>query len=160
MPGEPASIQGSSVHGSSIHASCVAVGETGVLIRGPSGAGKSTLAFALILAGRTGAIPPATLVADDRVNVAVRDGRLVAGAPDAIAGLIEVRGLGIRRLPHLAEAVIGLVIDLAAPDGARLPQPEALRTEIDGVIVPRLPIAPGADAVLPAIAALTTPDAT
>lgn len=149
MPGAPASI----------HASCVAVGETGVLIRGPSGAGKSELAFALILAGRTGAIPPTTLVADDRVNVAVRDGRLVASAPDTIAGLIEVRGLGIRRLPHVDEAVIGLVIDLAVPEGARLPQPEALRTGIDGVIVPRLPIAPGADAVLPAIAALTTPDA-
>ncbi len=40
----------------SIHGSCVAVGETGVLIRGPSGAGKSGLAFALILAGRSGAI--------------------------------------------------------------------------------------------------------
>lgn len=154
MPSEPASIQGSS-----IHASCVAVGETGVLIRGPSGAGKSGLAFALILAGRSGSIPPTTLVADDRVNVAVRDGQLIAGVPDTIAGLIEVRGIGIRRLPHRAEAVIGLVIDLAAPDGARLPQPEALRTELDGVIVPRLPIAPGADPLLPAIGFLTTQDA-
>jgi hypothetical protein len=55
--------------------------------------------------------------------------------------------------------VLGLVIDLAAPDGARLPQPEALRTVLDGVIVPRLPIAPGADPLLPTIAFLTTQDA-
>ncbi|QJP14869.1 serine kinase [Starkeya sp. ORNL1] len=143
----------------SIHGSCVVVGETGVLIRGPSGAGKSELAFALILAGRSGVIPPVRLVADDRVIVTVRDGRLLAAVPDAIAGLIEVRGIGIRRLPFASEAVIGLVIDLAAPDGARLPQPEALRTVLDGVIVPRLPIAPGADPLLPVIALLTTQDA-
>jgi serine kinase of HPr protein (carbohydrate metabolism regulator) len=143
----------------SIHASCVAAGETGVLIRGPSGAGKSELAFALILAGRSGAIPPVRLVADDRVIVTVRDGRLIATVPDAIAGLIEVRGVGIRRLPFASEAVLGLVIDLAAPDGARLPQPEALRAVLDGVTVPRLPIAPGADPLLPVMAFLTTQDA-
>jgi serine kinase of HPr protein (carbohydrate metabolism regulator) len=143
----------------SIHGSCVAVGETGVLIRGPSGAGKSELAFALILAGRSGAIPPVRLVADDRVIVEARDGRLIATVPDAIAGLIEVRGLGIRRLPFAREIVLGLVIDLAAPDGARLPQPEALRTVLEGVTVPRLPIAPGADPLLPTIAFLTTQDA-
>jgi HPr kinase/phosphorylase len=143
----------------SIHGSCVAVGEIGVLIRGPSGAGKSELAFALILAGRTGAIPPTRLVADDRVVVTVRGGRLVASAPEAIAGLIEVRGIGIRRLPHASEAVLGLVIDLAAPDGARLPQPDALHTALDGVIVQRLPIAEGVHPLLPVIAFLTTQDA-
>lgn len=141
----------------SLHGSCVAVGGTGVLIRGPSGTGKSALAFALILAGRTGAIPPTQLVADDRVIVAVRDdGRLFARVPGAIAGLIEVRGIGIRRLPFAEEVPLGLVIDLDAPDGARLPQLEAQRADIDGITLPRLPIAPGADALLPAIAFLTT----
>lgn len=146
-------------NGASIHASCVVVGETGVLIRGPSGSGKSSLAFALILAGRTGAIPPTRLVADDRVLVLLRDGRLHARAPSSIAGLIEVRGAGIRRVPHAAEAVIGLVVDVAAPDGARLPQPEALRAEIEGVVVPRLPVAAGTDPLLPVIAMLTTREA-
>ena len=156
---DPASVDPASVDPASVHGSCVVVGEIGVLIRGPSGAGKSGLAFALILAGRSGAIPPVRLVADDRVIVKARGGRLFATVPDAIAGLIEVRGIGIRRLPFAAETVLGLVIDLAAPDGARLPQPDALRTVLDSVTVPRLPIAPGADPLLPAIAFLTTQDA-
>lgn len=149
MPGDAATI----------HGSCVAVGETGVLIRGPSGAGKSALAFALILAGRSGVIAPTRLVADDRVIVAARAGRLFASVPPAIAGLVEVRGAGIRRTPFVAEARLDLVVDLAAPDGARLPQPEALRTVLDGIEVPRLPVAPGADPLLPVLALLTTLDA-
>ena len=53
--------------GASVHASAVLVGHHAVLIRGPSGAGKSRLAFDLILAGRTGQLPPAVLVGDDRI---------------------------------------------------------------------------------------------
>ena len=51
----------------SVHASAVLVGNRAVLIRGPSGAGKSRLAFDLILAGRSGQLPAAILVGDDRV---------------------------------------------------------------------------------------------
>ncbi len=39
----------------------------------------------------------------------------------SLAGLIEIRGLGIRRLPYEPVAVVGLVIDLAASDAERLP---------------------------------------
>ena len=55
--------------GASVHASAVLVGNRAVLIRGPSGAGKSRLAFDLILAGRSGQIPTAVLVGDDRVHL-------------------------------------------------------------------------------------------
>jgi serine kinase of HPr protein (carbohydrate metabolism regulator) len=139
-----------------IHASCVRVGAQGVLIRGPSGSGKSHLAFALILAGRSGLVPPAELVADDRVVLTRRGKRLFAAAPHNLAGLIEIRGAGLRRLPHLAEAAVDLVVDLGAPDAARLPAPEALRTPIEGVEIERLPVFTAGDPLQQVLALLLT----
>jgi len=123
-----------------VHASAVLVGERAVLIRGPSGAGKSRLAFDLILAGRTGQIPPAILVGDDRVRLDTSGGKLIARPAQELTGLIEIRGLGIRRIEHVDEAVVGLVVDLAASDAERLPPPEALATTIHGVEIPRIPV--------------------
>src|SRR3954451_15078489 len=97
--------------GASIHASAVKVGDQAVLIRGPSGAGKSRLAFELVLAGRTGQILPAILVGDDRVRLDTSAGNLIVRPARELAGLIEIRGLGIRRIEHVSEAVIGLVVD-------------------------------------------------
>ena len=65
-----------------MHASAVLVGDRAVLIRGPSGAGKSRLAFDLILAGRSGQLPPAILVGDDRVHLDTV-GRTIVGPPGA-----------------------------------------------------------------------------
>ena len=63
------------------------------------------------------------------------------------AGLIEVRGLAIRRLAYEPAAVVGQVVDLAAADGGRLPEAASLHTVIEGIRLPRLPVAPGADAL-------------
>jgi HPr kinase/phosphorylase len=145
-----------SAAGASIHASAVLVGHRAVLIRGPSGAGKSRLAFDLILAGRAGQIPAATLVGDDRLYLEVRDGRLVVRAARALAGLIEIRGLGIRRCEFIPEAVVGLVVDLEAMDAERLPPPEARTIRLSGVDLPRIPVAAGFSPLLLVIAALTT----
>src|SRR5277367_2855800 len=90
--------------GASIHASAVQVGDRAVLIRGPSGSGKSRLAFDLILAGRTGQIAPARLVGDDRVHVWPREAELLVRPAPAWAGLIEIRGLGIRRCDFASES--------------------------------------------------------
>ena len=144
----------------SVHASAVKVGETAVLIRGPSGSGKSRLALDLILAGRARQIPAAILVGDDRLYLE-RDGdQLLARAVPALAGLIEVRGLGLRRCKHIVAAPIGLVVDLAAPDAARLPAPEALKLSLNGVTLVRLPVAAHEAALPLVIAALTLADAT
>ena len=137
---------------STIHASGVLVGAHAVLIRGPSGAGKSQLAWALINAAPK-QIPFARLVGDDRVFVEARHGRLIVRPAPELAGLLEVRGLGIRRLPHEPLAVVGLVVDLAAADADRLPAREALSTEILGIKLPRLAVAPSHPA-LPAILAM------
>ena len=140
----------------SIHASAVVCGAIGILIRGPSGSGKSQLAFDLILAGRAGHIPAATLVGDDRVHVDARNNTVVVRPADNLKGLIEIRGLGIRRCAFTAEAQIRLVVDLAAPDGERLPSPDALITELCGVNLPRLPVAAGYHSLPIVLAALTT----
>ena len=107
--------------GPSVHASAVKVGTVAVLIRGPSGSGKSRLAFDLIMAGRAGVIAPAVLVGDDRVHLAAVGSELVVRATPMLAGLIEVRGLGIRRCDFVDNATVGLVVDLLASDAERLP---------------------------------------
>jgi len=124
----------------SVHATAVLVGNRAVLIRGPSGAGKSRLAFDLILAGRAGQIPEAVLVGDDRVHLDTCDGQLVVRPVRQLAGLIEIRGLGIRRCAFAKEAILGLVIDLSAEDAERLPAPES--AEYLGIAVPLLGLDP------------------
>src|ERR1700744_3241479 len=146
--------------GASIHAAAVLVGTRAVLIRGPSGAGKSRLAFDLILAGRSGQIPPATLVGDDRVPLLACDGQLQVQPAPQLAGLIEIRGLGIRRCDFVAQAAVGLGVDLAAGDAERLPPPEALQTIIQGVKLPRIPVESGFAALPLVAAALTTTEGT
>ena len=142
----------------SVHASAVKVGERAVLIRGPSGSGKSRLAFDLILAGRAGQLPPAVLVGDDRVRLDTAGGEILVSAVAKLAGLIEIRGLGVRRCDFVAEAVVGLVVDLTAPDAERLPPPEALQISISGVEIPRIPIGEGFSPLPLVVAALTTSD--
>ncbi len=97
-----------------IHATCIRIGRAGVLLLGRSGAGKSDLALRLIGRG-------AVLVSDDRCDLCVKRGKLVATAPRPIAGLLEVRGLGIVKLPRAAGAAIALAVDLSA-SVERLPQ--------------------------------------
>lgn len=98
-----------------VHGSAVAIAGRGILILGASGSGKSTLALALTSRG-------AGLVADDRVAIARRGGALVVRAPEATAGLVEARGIGILRLPAVPEAVLTLAVDLDRPPSARMPQ--------------------------------------
>jgi len=141
-----------------IHATAVLVGARAVLIRGPAGSGKSSLAFALIRAGESGALPFARLIGDDRVHVEAAHGRLLVRPAPTIAGLIEIRGLGIRRLPHEPVAIVGLVVDLAAADAGRLPARESTLTEIAGIALPRLAVAPPDHPFPLVIAALRTED--
>lgn len=124
-----------------IHASAVKVGDHAVLIRGPSGAGKSRLAFELILAGRSGQLPPAILVGDDRVHLDTADGELWVRPAPELAGLIEIRGLGIRGCAFADRAPVGLLVDLAADDAARLPPVESRHISIKGVLIPRIAVA-------------------
>jgi HPr kinase/phosphorylase len=138
-----------------IHASAILVGARAVLIRGPSGSGKSWLALQLIQAARNGSLRFVRLIGDDRVHVEAAHDRLVVRPAAALAGLIEVRGLGIRKLPYEPSAVVGLVVDLAA-EAERLPQAEQQQTELEGVAVARLAVAAGKSALPAALALLTS----
>lgn len=106
----------------------------GVLFRGLPGAGKSDLALRFIDAG-------AMLIADDRVVLARTGDGVTAAAPDAIAGRLEVRGLGIVTLPYAAATPVRLVIDLVSD---RLVErlPTAAETVLLGEAVPVLELAP------------------
>jgi HPr kinase/phosphorylase len=132
-----------------VHASAVLVGARAVLIRGPSGSGKSRLARELIEM-RHKDFAFTRLVGDDRVHLQAANGRLLVRPAEALAGLLEIRGVGLIRLDHEPGAVVGLVVDLAAADAERLPEPQHQRTEIEGIVVPRLAVAAGA-AALPGV---------
>ncbi|MEG3086364.1 HPr kinase/phosphorylase [Sphingomonas sp. PB4P5] len=108
------------------HVTAVAIGGRAVLIEGPSGAGKSDLALRLIDRG-------ATLVSDDYTLLTREDDRLVARAPQTIAGRMEVRGLGIVTVAHLLCAPVGLLVRLSA-QVERMPEPAA--QVIVGVTIP------------------------
>jgi HPr kinase/phosphorylase len=77
-----------------VHGVLVQVLGVGVLLRGPSGAGKSEAALELVTRGHR-------LVADDRVELEPRAGRLVGRAPERIRHYLEIRGLGILFVPEL-----------------------------------------------------------
>jgi energy-coupling factor transporter ATP-binding protein EcfA2 len=131
----------------SIHASAILVGARALLIRGPSGAGKSGLVLALLRLAETGAPGFVRLVADDRSLVAPHHGRLIVRPVPDIAGLLEVRGLGVRRIAYEPAAVVGCVVDLMAPDGERLPPAPSREVVVEGITLPRLPVAADADPV-------------
>ena len=115
------------LHSVRLHASCVAVDGRGLLILGPSGSGKSSLALQMIGLG-------AMLVADDQVDVTLAGDALVAGAPPALAGLIEARGVGLLRTEAVTGVPLHLAVDLGQPASPRLPDRHGivlLETRID-----------------------------
>lgn len=118
-----------------IHATCVAIGEDGVLLRGVSGSGKSDLALRLIDGG-------AKLVSDDRTDLREESGALIASAPSALIGLIEVRHIGILRMSCLERARVALVLDLCAQDAKLERMPNAETAEFLGISVRRLRLHP------------------
>lgn len=127
-----------------VHATCVAVDGIAALLLGPSGAGKSDLALRCIMADAMdgGRRIPARLVADDQVLMRREGDRLIVRAPEALLGRIEVRGLGIMAIEAIAEAELGLAVELDRRRPIeRLPDP--LPTyEAMGVNLPLLHLSP------------------
>ncbi len=117
-----------------VHCTCVDLTGVGVLLRGPPGSGKSDLALRLIDGG-------ARLIADDHVQLEAEGAALIATPPKAIAGMMEVRGLGLVTVPSLPRGRVGLVADLVPRETVeRLPQ--ALSCAYEGIEVAQIALAP------------------
>lgn len=129
-----------------LHGSCLSVGEAGVLLLGPPGSGKSDLVLRLIDQpglGISGTLKQTQLVADDQVVIKLAGGQLVASAPPAIAGCLEIRGLGLAGLSHRAEVVLAFAVRLNSRETIeRLPDTEKNRFEILGTSLPLVLIDP------------------
>ena len=117
-----------------VHGTSVALGGDGILLRGPSGSGKSDLALRLIDEG-------GRLVADDQTELRLSGDDVSIAAPTTIAGRMEVRGIGILRVPAVAAARLRLVVDLV-PSAAieRLPEPQTC--DYLGRLFPLIQLAP------------------
>ena len=116
-----------------VHATAVAIDGKAILLRGPSGAGKSDLALRLIDGG-------ARLVADDQAELRQAENRVWVRAPAALTGLLEVRGIGILRVPALEEAPVALFVDLL-PSAVIERLPEDRFEDVLGVTIPVITVA-------------------
>jgi len=149
-----------------LHATCIALGGRAALLRGPPGAGKSDLALRCLsqvampvpLTCQMSDGPgPVRLVSDDQVMVQRQGDRLLARAPAAIRGKIEVRGVGIVHVPTVEEATVACVFDLVCETAIeRFPLDER-REVLCGIAVPVLAVRPfEASAALKVLLAIST----
>ena len=118
-----------------MQASAVVIGGRALVIEGPPGSGKSSLALALLDRG-------AGLIGDDAVTLTRTGDRIIASPPPHIAGLIELRGIGLVSWPVAEAAPLALILALGRPPGERLPR-HAERQMVLGVPVARLAFDPG-----------------
>jgi serine kinase of HPr protein (carbohydrate metabolism regulator) len=126
-----------------VHGTCIALDEGAAVLQGPSGIGKSDLALRCIMqpAHVNRRALAARLVADDQVLLERRASWLWARPPAAIAGKLEVRGIGIIEVPHAPEARLRLVVRLVGSDAVeRLPDPAKIG--VLGLALPVVQIAP------------------
>ena len=109
----------------SLHAGCISYRGRGVLIFGDAGVGKSSLALRMI---SEDARQWTMLVADDRTVLERRGSLLYATPPPALAGKMELRNVGILRLPYRERVPLCLALTLLAckSDSPRLPEPQKL----------------------------------
>ena len=120
-----------------LHAAALLAGNAGLLITGRAGSGKSSLARHIVREW-TDREQFACLVGDDRIVLNAHHGRLIARSHPAIAGLAEIRGIGIVQMPAEPAACITLVIDLVEGPIERMPDRADMHVILCGIVCPRL----------------------
>ncbi len=114
-----------------IHASCVAIEGRGVLLTGASGVGKSDVALRLIDSG-------AELVSDDQTELRLVGAEILASPPTTLEGLLEIRMVGLLRLPFRPSAALALAVELVGVEEKCERLPEASFASLLGKSVRRL----------------------
>lgn len=118
--------------------------ESAVLLLGDSGAGKSGIALRLIAMG-------ARLLADDQTALFVESGELHAEAIAMARGHIEIRGIGIVKIPVADRAPVLFCVRLSQDAPTRLPEPEFFYPDrLKLSVAPRLFRLKGCDPSTPA----------
>ena len=115
-----------------IHATLVDIEGKGILIKGKSQSGKSDLALRLISRFN------AELVADDIVNLSAKDNKLIGSAPENLAGMLEVRGVGIIKYSYLQQSPIVLIINLLDDITEMERMPKICEEYILGLEIPQI----------------------
>lgn len=116
-------------HSRVIHASAVVYKGMGFLITGRSAAGKSDLTLRVLDQG-------GSLIADDQVSLQEEQGCLLASAPPATRGLVEIRGLGVFEFPSVECFPLNFEVRLRAQvQTERLPEQQEMVSYI-GIELP------------------------
>ena len=100
-----------------VHGTAIALEDKGVLLIGPSGSGKSDLALRLIDSG-------ATLISDDQIICERRNDEIFLFPHKKINGLIEVRGVGIIKVPYIENVKLKMIVQLINKQPERIPVKE------------------------------------
>lgn len=119
-----------------IQATAVEIDGRAVIFEGPPGSGKSTLALSLIDRG-------ATLIGDDGVTLERENDRVLASPPPNIAGLLEIRGVGLVEFPTTARVPLALILTLVEEGHAERLPGMLVDRELFDLAVPVLPFLPG-----------------
>ena len=116
-----------------LHGTTVEIQGKAILLIGKPGIGKSSLALQLIDRG-------ARLVADDQTYLTLEKGELYASCPDALKGLLEVRGVGICPFSSQNKSPLNLVVEICELDEIlRLPDPTFI--QYHNISIPSLKLA-------------------
>jgi serine kinase of HPr protein (carbohydrate metabolism regulator) len=116
-----------------LHGTAIAYGVAGLLLVGISGSGKSTLAAAMLQQG-------AELIGDDQLILTEASGYIQVAPAPTVAGVLELRGLGLISMPHIAQHALHLVVELTMDAEERLPTPQT-RTFL-GIDLPAIQVQP------------------
>tara|TARA_B100000989_G_scaffold236078_1_gene182921 strand:- start:751 stop:1173 length:423 start_codon:yes stop_codon:yes gene_type:complete len=88
-----------------VHGTSVALEDHGVLIVGHSGSGKSDLALRLIDSG-------GTLISDDQTVCLKKQNEIFLYSIKEIYGLLEVKGMGIIKVPYVENVKMKIIVSL------------------------------------------------
>jgi hypothetical protein len=117
-----------------LHATSIVFCGRGLLLVGASGSGKSDLALRIMDAG-------GSLISDDYTELSVKDDQLFGSPPDAIKGMIEVRGVGLLKVPYIRSARLDVLVMCESKTVIeRLPP--VIHTNIEGIRLRQLSLYP------------------